>query len=172
MTPLIMLAVDGVIAPFGRPGSQWQEHRVVADGLTLTLWLNPATGPKLLKLAEITGAELVWATAWDHDANVEIGPLIGLPTQSVCVVGQDAPPDLAAKIWCFKTPRIAQYTAGRPFVWFDDSLTLRDAAYLRGVEGVGDHLLIHVEPYRGLTDDHMERARAWLAKNRRPRGGS
>ncbi|PZG49838.1 hypothetical protein C1I98_11010 [Spongiactinospora gelatinilytica] len=167
--PLILLDVDGVTAPFFRPGPEWRRHSAVSDGRTYQVWLNPAVGAQLLTLAEQTGAELTWCTSWDHDANTAIAPLIGLPELPVCVVDQDAKwaAHLTADL-CFKTGTVADYAAGRPFVWFDDYIGLGDARYLADRADVGDYLLITVEPRRGLTLEHLEQARAWLAE----RGGS
>ena len=79
-SPLLLLDVDGVLSPTRRPTPDWRPHTVVADGVPHRLWLNPRHGPRLLDLARRCGAELVWATPWEHDANVEIAPRIGLPT--------------------------------------------------------------------------------------------
>jgi hypothetical protein len=156
---LILIDVDGVLNPWQRQGPQWEKHRAVADGTTWNVILNPDHGPMLLTLAAETGAELVWATTWDHDANAEIGPRIGLPELPVIVVA-DHP---GAPGVHPKTPPVAEYVERRPFVWFDDDLTAVDSRYLKAHEGVGEHLIVHVGPKKGLTSKHVEMAAAWLA---------
>jgi hypothetical protein len=160
---LILIDVDGVLNPWQRQGPQWEKHRAVADGTTWNVILNPDHGPMLLTLAAETGAELVWATTWDHDANREIGPRIGLPELPVIEVRtHPGEPGVHPK-----TPPVAEYVNGRPFVWFDDDLTAADARYLKDHPGVGEHLIVHVGPRVGLTPKHAEMAAAWLA-NRAP----
>ncbi|MEV7014135.1 hypothetical protein AB0N02_47150, partial [Streptosporangium sp. NPDC051022] len=62
----------------------------------------------------------------------------------------------------FKTPHIADWVKGRPFVWLDDDLTARDEAFLTDHPGVGNFLIIHVDAEQGLTDDDLAEARSWL----------
>jgi hypothetical protein len=161
--PLILLDVDGVLNPIVRPGLEWQRHKAAAGSGSFNVWLNPAHGPALLALAEQTGAELVWATTWEYDANRSIGPLIGLPELPVIEVtkGDVEPPGC-----CSKTPPVAEYVRNRPFVWFDDDLYWEDARYFREHEGVGEFRLVRVEPNYGLCDRHLEKAAEWLTGRR------
>lgn len=156
---LILIDVDGVLNPWQKQGPHWQSHQAVSEIGTFHVILNPDHGPMLLQLAAETGAELVWATTWEHHANLSIGPLIGLPELPVieCNAGPDAPGVHP------KTPGVAEYVAGRPFVWFDDDLTAKDSRYLKAHPGVGEHLIVHVGPKKGLTPKHLELAAAWLA---------
>src|ERR1044072_9566882 len=59
---LILLDVGGVLAPFGRPGPQWQGHRLTCQGETYNVLLNPEHGPGLLELAVRGRAGPGWAT--------------------------------------------------------------------------------------------------------------
>ncbi|KAB8186939.1 hypothetical protein FH608_046475 [Nonomuraea phyllanthi] len=156
--PLLLLDVDGVLNALQRPGPEW----IATRALGFRLLLNPSHGPMLLKLAEETGAELTWATTWEHDANREIGPKVGLPEMPVIELGSAH--DVPGVLW--KTPAVAEYVKGRPFVWFDDDLNDADEAYLKTHPGVGEFLIVHVDGDHGLTDRHFEKARDWLTIQR------
>jgi hypothetical protein len=159
--PLILLDIDGVLNPDRRPGPQWQAHKAMCDGSTFNLWLNREHGPQLVALAERTGAELVWATAWEHDANRSVGPLIGLPELPVIEVfkgDDDDPPGVL-----FKTPAVAEYVDRRPFVWFDDDITKRDRIWLEAHSNVDRFRLITIGARDGIKDAHFEHADAWLS---------
>lgn len=164
-SPLILIDVDGVLNPFPpfgrRLGEEWIRAKCSIDGHTIPVTLHPDHGPKLLKLAEDTGAELVWATTWEHDANTHIGPLIGLPALPVIEVRRELQ-TLGSGIdgVMYKTPYVAKYVKNRPYVWFDDDLGPEDARYLAGRTGA--HCLITVNDWTGLVDEDFDQAREWL----------
>lgn len=158
--PLVLLDVDGVLNPARRTTLRHRRHDIVLDGRTFRVLLSARQGRGLLALAEATGAELVWATTWEDHANTEIGPRLGLPPLPVIAVNGD-PGSRAGEH--FKTRHVAEYVAGRPFVWFDDSLGIADWEYLKDHPGVGDFLLVEVDPQDGLTDGAMAHAGEWLA---------
>ncbi|WP_285582070.1 HAD domain-containing protein [Herbidospora sp. NBRC 101105] len=155
-----MLDVDGVLNPFRRPGPEWGPYTCTAAGQPYLLWLNPAHGPLLLALAHATGAELVWATTWQHDANTSIGPILGLPELPVIEVdkgrGAEGPG------CCWKIPAVAEFVDRRPFVWFDDDLGRADRLWLEAHPNVGRFRLLYVGSSRGIRDAHLRQARAWL----------
>ena len=157
--PLVLVDVDGVLNPFVKQGKEWLRHQAMCGGTTYNVLLNAEHGAKLLALAEETGAELVWATTWEHDANTAIGPLVGLPKLPVIEVlkGDEAPFGV-----CFKSPAVANYVNGRPFVWFDDDLGRADRLWFNDHPNVGEFRLIHIGSKRGITDKHIQQARAWL----------
>lgn len=160
LRPLILIDVDGVLNALRRPGPEWQHYKRMCDGRTFNLWLNPAHGPMLRNLAEETGAELVWATTWEHDANTAIGPTIGLPELPVIEVSKGE--GLEGRGCCSKTPAVAEYVNGRPFVWFDDDLGKADRAWLENHPNVDRFRLIHVGPNPGIKPAHFREAREWL----------
>jgi len=156
---LILIDVDGVLNPWSKQGPNWREYRAVADAITWNVVLTPDHGTMLRTLAAETGAERVWATTRDHDANREIGPRIGLPELPVIETRtHPGQPGVHPKV-----PPVAEYVAGRPFVWFDDDLNDDDHAYLRRHEGVGEFLLVDVAPRSGLSAYHVQQAADWLA---------
>lgn len=158
--PLILLDIDGVVNPFRRPGPAWNAHKCMCNGITWNLWLNPAHGPKLLALAEETGAELVWATTWEHDANRSVGPLIGLPELPVIEVSQGKAPRPPG--CCWKSVAVAEHVNRRPFVWFDDDLSKRDRRWLEAHPNVDRFRLIHIGANAGIKPAHFRQAALWL----------
>ncbi|WP_066370071.1 HAD domain-containing protein [Herbidospora mongoliensis] len=158
--PLILVDVDGVLNPFRRPGTAWQSHTCTAAGVAFALWLNPDHGPRLLALARETGADLVWATTWEHDANAGIGPIIGLPELPVIEVHKGR--GLEDPGCCWKIPSVAEYVNRRPFVWFDDGLGRIDRLWLEAHPNVDRFRLLHIGGNRGIRDAHFRQARDWL----------
>jgi hypothetical protein len=162
--PLLLLDVDGVLNPLGKRTRGHRRYDLTLDEETYTVFLDRRHGAKLLALAAETGAELVWATTWEHWANEWIGPRIGLPRLPVIELGDDSPVTHGEM---FKTPYVADYVRHRPFVWFDDALWAADQRYLEAHPNVGDFLLVEVDQRLGLTDGHLDLAREWLTGLRR-----
>jgi hypothetical protein len=156
--PLILLDVDGVLNPWDRQGPNWLSVKAICDGVAYPVLLNPEHGPMLRQLAHETGAELVWATTWEHDANREIGPLVGLPELPVIPVNSGAGTPRVHP----KTPPVAAYVNRRPFVWFDDDLERADRQYLKRHDNVDRFRIIDVGPRKGLRNLHVEQAAEWL----------
>ncbi|WP_113704512.1 HAD domain-containing protein [Nonomuraea lactucae] len=159
MKPLLLIDVDGVLNPFGRPEPGFRRYRCTLGREVYTVHLNPRHGARLLELALATGAELVWATTWEHHANEWIAPRIGLPPLPVVPMGPVQESELGEM---FKTPHVAEYVESRPFVWFDDQVAREDEEYLRERQGLDRFLLIPVDPVNGLTSAHLAMARDWL----------
>ncbi|WP_327087971.1 HAD domain-containing protein [Nonomuraea sp. NBC_01738] len=159
MKPLLLVDVDGVLNPLGRPTPDFRRYECTLGAEVYTVHLNAWHGRRLMELAVRTGSELVWATTWEDDANEWIGPRLGLPALPVIHVRRDRDSELGEM---FKTPFVAEYVKGRPFVWFDDYVWPADQRYLRDHPDVGEFLLVHVEPKTGLTRKHFELAAEWL----------
>ncbi|MEV6107487.1 hypothetical protein AB0M28_22685 [Streptomyces sp. NPDC051940] len=153
MRPILFLDVDGPLIPFGADGG-YPVYPPEPAGNPLLARLDPALGPRLLAL----GCSLVWATTWQHDANVWISPRLGLP--SLPVVDW---PDLAEPPhglhW--KTPALVDWAAGRPFAWVDDEIGARDRSWVAAVHP-GRALLRHVDHRRGLTDGDFAAVEEWV----------
>ncbi|MEO3863748.1 HAD domain-containing protein [Acrocarpospora sp. B8E8] len=161
MTPMVLLDVDGVLNPSRRSSLAWRRYTGIVDGEPYKILLDPRHGPQLLTMARECGAELVWATTWEEQANDEISPRIGLPRLPVIPIGDYLSSSGGEH---FKTGAVAAYVQRRPFVWFDDMLDSADQEYLSNHPGVGDFLLIHVDARFGLTDTHLAQAREWLSR--------
>ena len=147
--PLLLLDVDGPLNPWlAKSPAGFSSHRMNPTGWEhgtgLNVLLNPSHGPSLLSL----GFELVWATTWKDDANVWIGPHIGLPELPVI---QLQVPWRNTSGLCWKTAQIVEWAAGRDFVWVDDDVTVRDADYIdANHDGFGG--IYQVSPKIGLND--------------------
>src|SRR2546427_12334 len=111
-----------------------------------------------------SGAELVWATNWEHQANTMMGPAIGLPVLPVIEFGAYLEPR-PRQPFTWKYGPVARYAAGRPLVWPDDDFDVYPAArdaFLdkRRAAGLATEL-ITVSPRTGITDDHLAAIAAW-----------
>jgi HAD domain in Swiss Army Knife RNA repair proteins len=158
--PLILIDVDGVLNPhLGPLRDGYTEYRL----LQFRVRLSMEHGVQLQKVAYETGAELVWATTWEHNANEYIGCQIGLPPLPVIEVAN------RSSRWKFGA--VLDYAVGRPLLWFDDDFHLFPAEeewFLqeRMAEAVagGHHdytRLHHVDPRVGLTQKDFDKALSW-----------
>jgi len=126
-------------------------------------WQNPsnphlasitaAHGPRLRQMP----CDIIWATAWMHDANRVIAPILGLPDLPVADLG--ALPDVDDPTWSegdeaaalnWKTRALVALASGRPFAWADDELTNVDRAWV-SAHHTGPALLHRVDSSCGLT---------------------
>lgn len=168
--PLLYLDVDGPLNPYAakpsrrpdgyethrmRPSGIWQDPRVAP----LRVWLNPSHGSSLLALPY----DLVWATAWEHEANEWIAHHVGLPELPVIEFPDKAPHDAQGHPIHWKLPTLIKHAAGRPFAWVDDELTVHDREHT-GHAHPGQALLHHVHPAKGLLDEDFHALRAWAEK--------
>ncbi|WP_067796711.1 HAD domain-containing protein [Actinomadura formosensis] len=159
-SPVVLLDVDGVLNPFERPHPGFQRHECSPNGRTFRLWLNPEHGPSLLDLAESAGAELAWASYWCDHANVWVAPRVGLPELPFVPIPQFPGIEEGRTLGAWKARHVAAWAEGRPFVWFEDEPDATEC--IAGETDVADHLLVEIDPFRGLTDEHLETAAAWL----------
>lgn len=177
MRPWILLDVDDVLnwcPPKGhdppycgcQEHQQWRRRTVTTRfGRPLRVRVNPALGPMLLRLAE--DADLAWCTAWAEDANLCIGPLLGLPPLPVTDY-QPWPgdpvhhPGFGAWKALNTIGWLARAGGGRPFVWFDDEPDIAPCLTAAGVSQ--PFKVIAVDPETALTAVHVGMARAWLSE--------
>ncbi|WP_033322571.1 HAD domain-containing protein [Actinomadura atramentaria] len=160
---LVLVDVDGVLNPRDRPHRGFKRHRCSPNGVTFKLWLNRAHGPLLSDLAAAAGAELAWASYWCDSANEWIAPRVGLPALPFVPIPRFPGPETGRTLGAWKARHVAAYAGARPFVWFEDE---PDATECVAAEaGVGPHLLVAVDPVRGLTEAHLALAAAWLAEH-------
>lgn len=154
MRPLLLIDVDGVLNPSmsnseAKRRGFMTRHAHDSHGWRYRLFLHNDHGRWLKAMTD--QFELVWATTWEHTANVAIGPKIGLP--ELPVVEFDFVQDQDSKV-----PGIVRFTQGRPFVWLDDDATDYDRELL---EQNPKGLLIDIDHRVGLTPEHLEAARSW-----------
>jgi hypothetical protein len=156
--PLLFLDVDGPLNPYSAKSHRRPEgyltHRMRLPGLApnpydrtkpLRVWLNPDHGAHLLALPY----DLVWATTWMHDANVWIGPEIGLPDLPVVTWPQMHQTDPDGVHW--KTRHLVEQANGRPFAWVDDEITERDHTWVAANHDA-PALLHRIDPRLGLRE--------------------
>lgn len=157
LLPLVFLDVDGPVLPFG-PAPVSEPWADVMDAQFARL--SRSLG---LRLAALPG-RLVWATAWENDANLEIAPRIGLPDLPV-VLWPDSSDERAREDTWFglhwKTRALVEWAAGRDFVWIDDELTDADREWVSSAHP-GRALLHHVDSSRGLSDEDFAALDEWL----------
>jgi hypothetical protein len=113
--PHLLLDVDGVLCPLGERGGE-----ELLDGHTpggAYVRYSPQTAGRL---AALSGEfQLVWATAWEAEANQHLAPLFGLPQLPYLRFEDEAGP---YESW--KLPSIARFVGDKPFAWVDDDIGL------------------------------------------------
>lgn len=173
MKPFLLIDVDGplnpvmsisqarargydrhMLNPMMADGSMWRD----AHGMKLRVFLNRAHGEGLLKLTDVF--DLVWATTWEHEANMLIGPRIGLPKLPVIEFDRSWRLPTRPDGTYFKTHDVVRYVNGRSFAWVDDEVSEHDEEYV-AEHHTGPALLCDVSPLTGLTGEHFAKLREW-----------
>jgi len=166
-SPVLLLDVDGVLNPDKHPRAVippgFTKHRLRPGGERYKVYLSEGHGPRLLS----TGADLVWATTWEHHANHLISPRVGLP-QDLPVIEWDRSGQSRDHGAFWKTPQVLawleQHHPGRPWIWIDDDISDEDVAICAGGSAAA-HLLLSPEPGTGMTDDDVRRMSAFTQEH-------
>lgn len=165
LPPLIFLDVDGPVLPICPESGPGSGLGPLADPWADVLeakfaGLSRSLG---LRLAALPG-RLVWATAWEADANVEIAPRLGLPELPVVIWPTSSDDREREDAWFglhWKTRALVAWAAGRDFVWVDDEMTDGDREWVSRSHP-GRALLHRVDAARGLCDADFAALDAWL----------
>jgi hypothetical protein len=149
--PLFLLDVDGVLNPFAAPACPpgYAEYNLFPGEEPVRICA--AHGPWLREL--VTRFEVVWATAWEAEANRRLAPLLDLPDLPVI----EFPPVLFHPLE--KLPAVIEYAGQRPLVWVDDAL--QPEAHAWAAERGTPTLLISIDPAEGLTRAVIDQALRW-----------
>jgi hypothetical protein len=152
--PLLLLDIDGVCCPF-----------VIGEATELG-FASAARGDVRLssaaaRLRELESLfELCWASGWEHEANLRMCPLLGLPPLPVIVFADWMDPaDLndehdVESTW--KLPAVARVVGGRPLAWIDDELEADAFAWAAERNaGSSPTLLVKTVPEVGLTSAQL-----------------
>lgn len=153
--PLLFLDIDGTVIPFGRPRMAQDE----SDDAYLAQ-VDPQLGSRLKALP----CQLVWASAWEDEANAEVSPLLGLPKLQVIRWMEPTSANRLESQWFhlhWKTRTLVHWAAGRPFVWADDEITEADEDWV-AANHRGSALLLAVNASSGLTAHDLDTIEVWL----------
>lgn len=168
MRPVILLDVDGPLNPYNAKmplrgyKTYEMEPKLHDTTVHVKVALNPAHGPALMA----TGAEIVWASTWEEQANEWIAPRIGLPSID-WIDWTHKDHHRGGKLF-WKTHRIwkwmEEFRPGQPFMWIDDELTRLDTKELQFHCGDLANTL-KIDPKLGLQPSDFEYLRDWSTKN-------
>ncbi|MFD8482188.1 hypothetical protein [Kitasatospora sp. NPDC059673] len=167
--PLLMLDVDGPIAPYGgfrRPrgyrthrveSQMWRQRQLdqgVRNPKPLRVWLHPEHGPALLALP----FSLVWATAWRAEADEHLAPLLGLPKFPYVNWESMHHGDPDGLHW--KTRQLVTWADQQPFAWVDDEIEPQDTEWI-AANHPGPALTLKIDHRYGLQPEHFAQLRRW-----------
>jgi hypothetical protein len=156
--PLLFLDVDGVLNPCGRECPDgFTEHDLFPGEEPVRV--SAAHGPLIAELKAVF--RVVWATAWNQEANARLAPLLGIGPLPVLPM-PPAPFPADAKL-----PLTASSAHGRAAVWIDDAHPR--AAWTWARERITPALLIAVDPAAGLARAHVRQAVGWAERITGPR---
>lgn len=172
--PVLLLDVDGVLAPFGAGPDKLHthaEHSVDA----ISVWLHRDLKDMMQRLVQ--SFALIWGTMWENRANEHLLEPMGLEDPLEFIEFWRAVPGVEQhmnhvtytdkSIQSWKLPWIREWARqdGRPCVWIDDE-ALEDATEwaVKRTEGGIPALVIRTNPALGFIDEHLEELEAWAEK--------
>jgi len=169
--PTLYLDVDGVLNAFDFDArlatfNDFEEQEVTVDSgsgfrMTFDVRLSRNMGDRVAALS----AEIVWATTWEHHADVVVAPLCGIP-RGLRFLARPTSTTHADGAWKFDEVRLAVVEKMQPFVWIDDDID----SFRHGSESARQwaeslpilNLLIAPDPRTGLTHGDLEAIEEFL----------
>ena len=149
--PILLVDVDGVLNPWEADGCP--------DGFAEfgffpgeRVYLCAGHGELLTGLSD--AYELVWATAWEHNANRLICPVLNLPELPVVefpLSGRD--------VLFRKLPAVIEAVGDRPCAWIDD--VHRPDHYEWAASRAVPTLIVDINPAEGFTAAIADRLADW-----------
>lgn len=154
--PILLVDVDGVLNPWEAESTPdgFAEYGFFPGERVL---LSPGHGRLLTELA--ADYELVWATAWEHNANRLICPVLQLPELPVIEF-----PRSGRDIFFRKLPSVIDAVGDRPCAWIDD-VHLPDHYEWAARRGVPTRL-VDINPAEGFTAEIADHLADWAASLR------
>lgn len=158
MKPLLLLDVDGVLAPFGATPTEGYPGYIYNEDYRIHV--SDANKERLATLTK--HFDIHWCTAWGEDANDVISPLHDLPTYPVVSLGSVAT-DIGGFVQFhstdthWKASAIAAYVEDRPYAFVDDDIDDRGVQYAMERDKKVPTLWLPVRCQIGLTDYHVGR---------------
>jgi hypothetical protein len=158
--PLLLLDVDGVLNPWlmRRLPAGYQHHQIGIFDVILADW----HGPAILELCQEASLDLVWATTWEDNANNEIAPRVGLPSDLPWIRFTEDAADLFVETR--KLAAVRRSVGDRACVWIDDDLWPDAWAWAAQRTDAGvPTLLVQPHPDEGLVAAHLDQIAKWAA---------
>jgi HAD domain in Swiss Army Knife RNA repair proteins len=159
----VFLDFDGVLNPETRPplGAFADWCASIVEGVPV-VW-SPTVARSISQLAD--HAEVLWLTTWEQDAQMHLGPLMGLPRFELA--GTDDS-DAPWRWWKHDVVTALWQTDPRPFVWIDDDLAVFTEAF-EWVQGLppDNGLAVVPDPSVGLTPEHLAIIERFIAFHER-----
>lgn len=151
MKPVLLVDVDGVLAPFDYDHPECEKRQTSPWG-SINL-LIPA-GSYLRELAVFF--DLAWGTWWEDRANSILAPFLGIPALPVCNFSD-------GQFWTNETvklPSIKAFVGDRPAAWIDDDMGEDVFAWAEERNAMGiPTLVVKTDPYVGITEYHVAKLR-------------
>ncbi len=150
MKPLLLLDIDGVLAPYGAK----DKSHLRPVPLHEFAMFDPRHIDDLRDLGEVF--EIVWATMWCDDANKVMSPALKLPELPFVPFHitrftnwiKEAPEGVT-----FKLPYVKDFVGDRPAAWIDDDLWGDAASWANKRNESVATKLFPTNPWNGMTPD-------------------
>lgn len=150
----LLLDVDGCLAPFSElSGYTYDDNTGVYYSESNAKWLNQMRD-------RIT---LVWATAWEHEANEVISPLHDLHHLPTIEFDNGLQRVLCSDGWMdWKLPSIINWVGGAPFCWIDDEISKEAFFWAEVRNKYHPTLFVQTDPLYGFRPEHMTQIEEWV----------